>query len=107
MKHCLSSFALLALLCALPSRAQTPPWGLDQRPSNTTFIAPTRPAGAAGISAREAFATAPSFSGPVKLLQAPGDGSRWFVLEKTGRIKVLPVANPATTSVWLDLTGLV
>lgn len=42
------------------------------------------------------------------MLQAPGDASRWFVLEKTGRVRSFandPAA--ATSSVFLDLSGVV
>ena len=49
-----------------------------------------------------------SFASPVGALQAPGDASRWFVIEQPGRIKVF--ANQAGTSVtadFLDITSRV
>ena len=98
---------LLSLSWGPPVHAQAVPPGLDQRPINTNCLAPARPTGTAGVAAQDPFPGAPAFSGPVKLLQAPGDATRWFVLEKTGRLKMLPVANPAAVSVWLNLSGVV
>lgn len=55
----------------------------------------------------DAFPTTPSFSQPTKLLQAPGDASRWYVLEKTGRVRVFNVSSPTQVSTWLDFTSKV
>jgi uncharacterized repeat protein (TIGR03806 family) len=65
-----------------------PTAGLDQRPSNLTCLAPTLSSGAGGtISLTPVFASL-AFSEPLAMLQAPGDSSRWFVLQKTGRVRV-------------------
>ncbi len=47
-----------------------------------------------------------SFSQPVQMLQAPGDASRFFVVEHTGRVRVFH-NDPAVTqaSVFLDLSA--
>lgn len=81
------------------------PFGLDARPSNTTCLAPARPSGNATVDTVDAFPTAPAFSAPTKILQAPGDATRWFVLEKGGLLKVFSTGSPASVSTWLDLTG--
>ncbi len=81
------------------------PFGLDTRPSNPTCLAPPRPVGDAGVTVVEAFPAAPAFTKPTKSLQAPGDASRWFVLEKGGRLKVFSTGNPAVVTTWLNLTG--
>ncbi len=83
------------------------PFGLESRPANLTCIAPARPDGDATTATMDAFPTAPAFSQPTKILQAPGDASRWFVLEKTGRIRVFSVSNPAAVATWLDFSTLV
>ena len=83
------------------------PFGLDARPSNTTCVAPARPTGNATVASVDAFPTAPAFGAPTKILQAPGDATRWFVLEKDGLLKVFGTASPASVSTWLDLTGRV
>jgi uncharacterized repeat protein (TIGR03806 family) len=92
-----------------------PPTGLDARPSNTTCVAPAKAPGAAGttIALRRVFANL-TFSQPLLMLQAPGDDSRWYVLEKgsgpnataaTARVLVFANdANVAATSTALTLT---
>jgi glucose/arabinose dehydrogenase len=47
-----------------------------------------------------------SFKQPVEMLQAPGDRSRFFVVEHTGAIRVFDNrSNVASTEVFLDLTS--
>lgn len=84
-----------------------PPVGLSQRPGNTTCIAPARPVISAGVAAQDAYPTAPGFSSVTKILQAPGDASRWFLLEQGGIVRVFDVADPANPAAWLDLTASV
>lgn len=79
------------------------PFGLDSRPLNLTCVAPDLAADGP-LTAVDAFPAAPAFDQPTKILQAPGDGSRWFVLEKTGRVRVFSTANPATVTTWLQFT---
>jgi uncharacterized repeat protein (TIGR03806 family) len=73
-----------------PPNPPNPSVGLDQRPSNLTCVAPALNSGAGGtIALTEAFPSLPdTLSQPLAMLQAPGDSSRWFVLEKTGRVRV-------------------
>ena len=78
--------------------------GLDARPSNTTCIAPPRPTTTVDVDLVREFA-ALSFSQPLGMMQAPGDASRWYVLEKTGRVRVF-AANPATTTFMPDFINL-
>jgi uncharacterized repeat protein (TIGR03806 family) len=67
-----------------------PSAGLAQRPSNLTCLAPALNPNAGGsIALTPVFTSLPAnLSQPVGMLQAPGDSSRWFVLEKTGRVRV-------------------
>ena len=81
------------------------PFGLETRPSNPICVAPARPDGNATVATVDAFPAAPAFAEPTKILQAPGDGSRWFVLEKGGLLKVFSTSSPATVTTWLDLSG--
>jgi glucose/arabinose dehydrogenase len=49
-----------------------------------------------------------SFASPVGALQAPGDASRWFIIEQPGRIKVFASqAGTSVTSDFLDITSRV
>jgi uncharacterized repeat protein (TIGR03806 family) len=80
--------------------------GLDVRPSNTSCLAPPRPEGE--IALQRVFPNL-SFEQPVLALQAPGNGTWWYVVEKTGRIYRFDARTPATTqkNLVLDLTGYV
>ena len=96
-----------------PPSPPPPPFtaGLDARPSNTTCVAPAKtPPGGTSIQLQRVFPNL-SFSQPLAMLQAPGDSSRWFVLEKgsgsaaTTRVRVFDnTPNVATTSNFLSLT---
>ncbi|MBN8280369.1 MAG: PQQ-dependent sugar dehydrogenase, partial [Gammaproteobacteria bacterium] len=61
----------------------------------------------AGVALEDAFPAMPAFTQPTKALQAPGDPSRWFVLEKTGRVRVFRTDTPATVATWLDFSSKV
>lgn len=69
--------------------------GLDQRPSNEQCLAGESPDGSSAVSLERAFPSL-SFDRPVAMLQAPGDDSRWFVIEQPGRIRAF--ANDPTVS---------
>lgn len=86
--------------------------GLDARPVNASCVAPDRAIGGsgAGIALQRVFAGV-SFAQPLGLLQAPGDDSRWFVLEKgsgtagTARVRAFAnTPNVSTASNFLSLT---
>ena len=65
-----------------------PSAGLDSRPQNLTCVAPERLSGPGAQIALEPIFDSLGFNQPLGLLQAPGDDSRWFVLEKPGRVRV-------------------
>jgi len=81
--------------------------GLDTRPANATCIAPARPTGGGRITTSDVFGASPGFNNMTKILQAPGDASRWFVLEKNGLIKVFSVTSPNLVNTYLNFSGLV
>jgi len=87
--------------------AAPPVVGLDARPSNTTCLAPARPRPSSAVQVSRVFPNL-SFSFPVGLLQAPGDGTRWFVVEQGGRVRVFD-ATPAAAlaATFVDLTARV
>lgn len=94
-----------AVLTILDDDTVLSAFGLDSRPGNPDCVAPARGTGATGVAAVDAFPASPGFSFPTKILQAPGDASRWYVLEQTGRVRVFNTASPATVSTWLDFSG--
>ncbi len=80
-------------------------FGLDTRPVNATCLAPPRATGNTSVTLGDPYPNLPGLSSPTKLLQAPADDSRWFVLEKAGRIRVFDnVANVAAHQLWLDIS---
>ena len=93
-----------------PAAAPPPPppapalLGLDARPSNLSCIAPARQVASVDIELVREFQNL-GFSQPLGMLQAPGDASRWFVLEKTGRVRVFN-ADPTTSSFLPDFIDL-
>jgi glucose/arabinose dehydrogenase len=60
------------------------------------------------LTVQRVFASLPSFSSPVAVLQAPGDSTRWFVVEQAGRVRVFN-NNPAiaVSAVFVDVAGRV
>jgi uncharacterized repeat protein (TIGR03806 family) len=69
-----------------------------------TCVAPskTAPTGAA-IQLQRVFANV-SLSAPVAMLQAPGDDSRWFVVQKAGIVRVFANTASPTASNFISLT---
>ena len=87
---------------------QPPPTsGLDARPSNATCIAPARGPAAGAVDVADAFPNLPDVSQPTKVLIEPVPDPRWFVLEKTGRVRVFDPDNATSLSTFLDLSGVV
>jgi uncharacterized repeat protein (TIGR03806 family) len=78
-------------------------WGLDTRPSNLTCVAPPRTVGSSTITLTEVLHF---LSQPVAAVQAPGDNTRWFMVQSPGQIIAYNVANP-TPSVFLDIRSAV
>jgi len=75
--------------------------GLQQRPNNELCLAPQRPNYSATIDLEHVFSTL-SFSKPVKMLQAPGNNTRWYVVEQSGKIKTFR-EDDTTTVDFVDL----
>jgi uncharacterized repeat protein (TIGR03806 family) len=81
--------------------------GLDQRPSNLSCVAPPRVTGNSALSLQRAFRNL-TFLEPVAMLQAPGDSSRWFVIEQNGIVRVFANEQSVQTSqVFVDISSRV
>ncbi|MBA3501199.1 MAG: PQQ-dependent sugar dehydrogenase, partial [Deltaproteobacteria bacterium] len=82
--------------------------GLDQRPANPTCKAFTPPP-ATGQTRLVSRFPALTFANPTGMFQRPGDGARWYVTERGGRLVSFP-NNPAATNadikVALDLRAV-
>lgn len=86
------------------SPPSTPNAGLDARPANATCTAWPRPSAGSDISLSRF--TNLSFTQPVALLQAPGDNSRWFVVQQNGNVRQFSGTNPATASNYIDISSV-
>lgn len=77
--------------------------GLDERPSNTQCLAGELPTGSSEVALERVYSNL-SFERPVAMRQAPGDNSRWFVLEQAGRVRTFSNETDVTqTEVFADL----
>lgn len=71
--------------------------GGDDAPQNVDSIP---------VALQQVFTGLPAFSQPIAMLQAPGDASRWFVVEQGGVVRVFNnTPAVATTSVFLNISG--
>jgi uncharacterized repeat protein (TIGR03806 family) len=76
-------------------------YGLDARPSNTTCLAPSRPA--AAIALQPALG-GQKFNWPTFVLQAPADPTRFFVVQKGGVVRAVS-RDGSTASDFIDITA--
>ena len=81
--------------------------GVAARPDNLACMAPERPELPPRIDLLPAYAGL-TFNDPVDLAQAPGDPDRWYVLERSGRLRHFDAGDDATdsTTLWLDSAAL-
>ncbi len=89
-----------------------PVFGLAQRPGNISCLAPARPDEGASVIAVDPFLPEePAFDNIydsiTKILQAPGDDSRWFVVEQAGRVRVFDINDPGNPRTYIDITDRV
>jgi len=86
-----ASFAWTIAASAPPTSGS----GLDARPSNTSCVAPARPQAGTGVQLARVFPNL-SFNLPVGMYQAPGDSSRWYVIEQqSGLVRSFPNSQTA------------
>jgi glucose/arabinose dehydrogenase len=81
--------------------------GLDSRPSNTTCLAGDAPNPGVPYGVQQVYSNLPNFTQPVAMLQAPGDNAHWYVVQKTGSVRVFDnTANVSTTRQFIDVSSL-
>ena len=85
----------------------TPPvGGLDARPSNTSCLAGDPPSSTVSLSVQRAFASLPNFTQPIAMLQEPGNSARWYVVQKTGSVRVFDnTPNVSTTREFINIAS--
>jgi uncharacterized repeat protein (TIGR03806 family) len=90
-----------------------PDSGLDARPANTTCLAGDPPSNTVNIALQRVF---PNLTFPlaptatsrqtIAMLQAPGNDSRWYVVQKTGSVRVFDnTPGVATSTEFINLSS--
>lgn|GEM_PF-201804 len=111
LRACLA-IQILLLAPAASSRAQEPaPFGLDQRPSNTTCLAWDRPTAGASVSFQRVYNQVFSSNGVnnlTVLIQAPNDPSEWIFATRDGLVgRFENVQGVTDWTEMVDLSGTV
>ena len=87
-----------------PDAPAKAPFGLDTRPPNPTCLGGPRPSSTAQVELVDAFPNLAGQSGTVWASQAPGDPSRWFIVNQNGQIRTLPnLPTAADGTIVLDM----
>jgi uncharacterized repeat protein (TIGR03806 family) len=85
-----------------PDVSPPPVSGLDVRPGNTSCVAGAEPT--ATLAVNRVFANL-TFSAPVHMQQAPGDASRWYVVEQGGLVRMFSnVATPPAPTEFINIS---
>ena len=79
--------------------------GLDGRPANATCLAGDSPSNAVSVAVQRVFPSL-TFTQPVAMLQEPGNSARWYVVQKTGSVRVFDnTPNASTTREFINLAS--
>jgi uncharacterized repeat protein (TIGR03806 family) len=93
----------------LPAGVEPPPeraeFGLDTRPTNTTCRAPARPPAAGPLKIERVFPNL-KFTSLMAIAQPPGDRSRWFAIERAGKLYSFSSDNPAAPQLLVDVPAI-
>jgi uncharacterized repeat protein (TIGR03806 family) len=82
-----------------------PVGGLDGRPANTTCLAGDPPSNTVSIAIQRVFSNL-TFTQPIAMLQEPGNSARWYVVQKTGSVRVFDnTPNVSTTREFINLAS--
>src|SRR6188768_21504 len=64
------------------------------------------PPPATSIAVERVFANLPNFTQPIAMLQEPGNSARWYVVQKTGSVRVFDnTPNVSTTREFINLSS--
>jgi uncharacterized repeat protein (TIGR03806 family) len=89
-----------------PPPPPPPAGGLDARPANTTCLAGDAPGTTVSLAVQPAFTSLPNFTQPIAMLQEPGNPARWYVVQKTGSVRVFDnTPNVSSTREFINLAS--
>jgi len=93
------SYTVRAFDAATPANVSGP----SATASATTNAAPPPPL---VLTTQRVFTMLPDFSQPIAMLQEPGNSARWYVVQKTGSVRVFDnTANVTTSREFINLGG--
>jgi len=99
--------ATLGVNSATGRITETDPAGLAGRPADNTCVAPDKPSDKATVNLVDAYPEVPDMGFITKIIQAPGDASRWYATEIWGAIKAFDVNDQKDPDIWLNLSDRV
>ncbi len=103
MQHRTTVLGLIGLILQLAACSS----GSSGGPSNLP-PPPSPPPPPTGANVQQVFTQLPGFASPVEMVQAPGDSSRWYVVEQDGVIRMFDNdPNVTTSSVFIDIDARV
>ncbi|HET9864868.1 MAG TPA: PQQ-dependent sugar dehydrogenase [Steroidobacteraceae bacterium] len=89
-----------------PTPSPPPTSGLDARPSNTSCLAGAAPGTGVSLDVQRVFSKLPAFTQPIAMLQAPDDAAHWYVVQKTGQVRVFDnTADVSSARTFIDISG--
>src|ERR1041384_1409940 len=97
-RHLWPIATLVALAACGDDGPTSAPFGLDKRPSTTTSVAKKRPVLNTGVKLQPQWMGV-AFNQPIHLMQAPGDDSQWYVVERQGTVRVFPTGATDNTQI--------
>lgn len=101
--------ASFCILLGVSTQSPADPFGLDERPENLTCIAPDRPPASTSITLQSVLNLGSDpLRPPLKMVQPPGDPTRWFLLMRGGVVYELQNGDTfIQTGTFLDITDRV
>jgi uncharacterized repeat protein (TIGR03806 family) len=100
-----SNMSAASTAASATTGSSPPVGGLDARPANATCLAGDPPSSTVSLAVQRAFPNL-TFSQPIAMLQAPGNSARWYVVQKTGSVRVFDnTPGASTTSEFINLAS--
>ncbi len=100
--HIIASLLVLAVLAAFDRATAAP--GLATRPADNTCVAPERPVTESALGVE--VVADQDISWPVEMVQAPGDPTRWYVVDRSGYVAIYS-ANFDRIGTFIDISDRV
>jgi uncharacterized repeat protein (TIGR03806 family) len=101
----LTCFLAIAFSGCDEPAGQKVPFGIDARPQNSTCVAQPRPVDTSGVGVMSVWAQL-GINTPIAMRQAPGDDTRYYVVEKGGTVRTF-LANSTMLEPFINIQARV